>query len=102
LTRGGTIAAPLCATCTQPDPSFWHRCPGCGEPTQLRSRRCARCSLRQRLHDLLRQDTGTIHPQLRALHDNLANHERPETVLAWLNKQTASAVVRDLALGRRR
>ena len=101
LTRGGTIAAPLCATCTQPDPSFFHSCPGCGEPTQLRSRRCARCSLRQRLHDLLRQDTGTIHPQLLALHDNLANHERPETVLAWLNKQTASAVVRDLALGRR-
>jgi hypothetical protein len=79
----------------------WHLCPGCGEPGQLRSRRCARCSLRQRLEELLRQDTGSIHPRLRALHDNLAGHERPETVLAWLNKQTASVIVRELAVGQR-
>ena len=101
LTRGGTVAEPLCGTCTQPDPSVWHVCPGCGEPGQLRSRRCAHCSLRRRLQELLRQDTGSIHPRLRALHDNLAGHERPDTVLAWLNKQTASVILRELAVGQR-
>jgi hypothetical protein len=79
----------------------WHLCPGCGEPGQLRSRRCAHCSLRRRLQELLRQDTGSIHPRLRALHDNLAGHERPDTVLAWLNKQTASVILRELAVGQR-
>src|SRR5664280_1977500 len=99
--RGGTLTDPLCGSCTRPDPSFWHICPGCGEPAQLRSRRCARCSLRQRLRELLREDTGTIHPQLQALHDNLANHERPNTVLAWLHKDTTTAILRELAAGER-
>jgi hypothetical protein len=78
--RGGTTASPLCGTCISPA-SLRHACPGCGERTQHRSRRCARCSLRQRLDELLRGDTGTIHPQLQALHDNLAGNDRPDTVL---------------------
>jgi len=100
LTRGGTVTEPLCATCTRPD-AVWHSCPGCGEHAQLRLRRCARCSLRQRLRELLNDDSGQIHPQLQALHDNLADHERPNTVLVWLNKETASAVLRELAAGER-
>jgi len=31
---------------------------------------------------MLRDDDGGVHPQLQALHDNLAGHDRPETVLA--------------------
>jgi len=98
--RGGTTASPLCGTCISPA-SLRHACPGCGERTQHRSRRCARCSLRQRLDELLRDDTGTIHPQLRALHDNLAGNGRPDTVLGWLNKNTAAAILADLAAGER-
>jgi hypothetical protein len=64
--RGGTTASPLCGTCIRPA-SYWHACPGCGEHTQHRSRRCARCSLLRRLDELLRDDTGTIHPRLQAL-----------------------------------
>ena len=101
LVRGGTTASPLCATCARPDPSFWHACPGCGEKTQHRSRRCARCSLLQRLDELLRDGTGTIHPRLQALHDNLAGNDRPDTVLGWLNKNTAAALLRELAAGER-
>lgn len=100
LVRSGSLTAPLCATCTRPDAS-WHACPGCGEPTQLRSRRCGRCSLRRRLSEILRDDAGGIHPQLRALHHNLAEHERPNTVLAWLNKDTASVTLRELATRQR-
>jgi hypothetical protein len=99
-TRGGSLTRPLCATCTSPD-AVWHTCPGCGEHTQLRSRRCARCSLQQRLQELLRADADTIHPQLQALHDNLAHHDRPNTVLAWLSKDTTTVILRELAAGQR-
>ena len=98
--RSGTRSQPLCGSCTRPD-AHWHACPGCGEPAQHRLRRCARCTLQRRLNELLRDDAGGIHPQLKALHDNLANHDRPETVLAWLNKHTASAILRELATGQR-
>jgi hypothetical protein len=100
LTRSGTVTEPLCASCTRPDTLF-HTCPGCGQHSQHRSRRCARCALRQRLHELMRDNTGSIHPQLQTLYDNLANHDRPNTVLDWLNKDTASAVLHDLAAGER-
>ncbi|MDT5054959.1 MAG: hypothetical protein QOF66_3325 [Mycobacterium sp.] len=99
--RGGSMTDPLCATCTRPDPSFWHTCSGCGQHTQNRWRRCSRCSLRQRLRELLRDRTGEIHPKLRNLHDNLTTHDRPGTVLAWLSKDTASRIVRELASGER-
>ena len=90
LIRGGTTASPLAGPAC---PSFWHACPGCGARTQHLSRRCARCSLLQRLDELLRDGTGTIHPRLQALHDNLAGNDRPDTVLGWLNKNTAAAIL---------
>lgn len=100
LVRGGSVSAPLCASCTRPDAS-WQICQRCGAHAQVRQRRCGRCSLRQRLHELLRDDTGKIHPQLRTLHDNLVNHERPSTVLLWLNKDNATAILGELAAGKR-
>lgn len=100
LVRSGTRSQPLCGSCTRPD-AHWHSCPGCGEHTQTRSRRCTRCTLHRHLDELLRDDAGNIHPQLQGLHDNLAGHERPDTVLSWLNKDTASAIVRDLVAEQR-
>ena len=100
LVRSGTRTRPLCGSCTRPD-AHWHACPGCGEPAQHRLRRCARCTLQRRLDELLRDDAGGIHPQLQVLHDNLANHERPDTVLAWLNTHTATTIVRELATRQR-
>lgn len=100
LTRGGSLAHPLCATCTRPD-AVWHSCPGCGENTQLRSRRCGRCSLHRRLHELLSDATGSVHPRLQVLHDNLAHHDRPNTVLVWLNKDAATKVLREFVDGQR-
>jgi hypothetical protein len=99
--RGGTRSEPLCATCTQPDPTFWRSCPGCGEHTVQQRRSCSRCILRHRLQQLLRDEHGQIHPKLQALHDHLAQHERPDTVLAWLNKRNSSEILADLAAGRR-
>lgn len=102
LVRGGTLTEPLCATCTRPDTSFWHTCPGCGELSVHRRRdSCRRCTLHQRLGQLLRDDTGGIEPKLQALHNHLAHHEQPETVLRWLNNDSASVIMGELATGRR-
>jgi hypothetical protein len=59
------------------------------------------CRLRQRLRDLLGGPDGTIRPALQALHDNLAGYERPATVLGWLHKSTAAAILRELGAGQR-
>jgi hypothetical protein len=99
--RGGTLTAPFCATCTRPEASFWRSCPACGHQRQLRSRSCARCSLRARLSELLGGGTGEVRAELQALHENLVTAQRPDTVMSWLNKNKASAVLRELGAGER-
>ena len=100
LIRGGTLAKPLCATCAHPDPSFWGCCPTCGH-RQLSTRSCTRCNLRQRLQVLLADHDGDVHAELRGLHDNLVNSDRPNLVLAWLNKTAIADVLRELGTGQR-
>jgi hypothetical protein len=55
----------------------------------------------QRLRELLSDTAGKIRPELQALHHNLANHERPMTVLGWLGKSNAPAILRELGTGTR-
>lgn len=98
--RGGKACAPLCATCTRPDPSFWLSCPTCGEKGQLRTGPCAGCVLRGRLRELLGDGTGAIRLELQALYENLANYEPTATVLAWLTK-SAVVTLRELGTGER-
>lgn len=100
LIRSGTLAKPLCAICTNPDPSFWRGCPNCGRP-QLSTRSCTRCNLRQRLHVLLADHNGDVRDELRGLHDNLVNSDRPSCVLEWLNKATIGEILHELSTGRR-
>jgi hypothetical protein len=99
LIRGGTLTTPLCATCTRPDLSFWRCCPTCGQH-QLSTRSCTRCNLRQRLRALLAERDGDVRAELRGLHDNLASSERPNLVLAWLNKTVIADVLREFGTGR--
>jgi len=99
LIRGGTLTTPLCAACTRPDPSFWRGCPGCGHP-QLSTRSCTRCNLRQRLRALL-ADGGDVRAGLRGLHDTLAGSDRPNLVLAWLNKTAIASILREFGTGQR-
>jgi len=97
--RGGTRDEPLCATCTRPDPEFWHSCPTCGQPGRIHNGRlgCARCTIQQRLRDLLGDDSGEIRPELQALHHALTAANRPTTVTAWLDRSAAPTILRDLA-----
>jgi hypothetical protein len=100
--RAGSRDEPLCGTCARPEASFWRACPTCGEQNRIRGNRpCVRCALRQRLRDLLRDQTGTIRPELRALYDNLADDERPTTVLSWLDLSRATDILRELGAGSR-
>ncbi len=98
---GGTADAPLCSPCIRPDAGFWRSCPGCGQEGRITAGRCVSCRLRQALRDLLGGPDGAIRPGLRALHDNLAGYERPATVLGWLRKSTAAAILRELGAGQR-
>jgi hypothetical protein len=97
--RGGTREQPLCATCTRPDPGFWHSCPNCGQPGRIHNGRkgCAQCTIQQRLHDLLADDTGEIRPDLQALYETLTAPNRPTTVASWLDRSAAPTILRSLA-----
>ncbi|OLM09175.1 MULTISPECIES: hypothetical protein [unclassified Pseudonocardia] len=97
--RGGTIDAPLCSSCTRPDPEFWRACPGCGQPGRIQLGYCARCVVEQRLRDLLGDHTGTIRPELRALYHALAGTDRPATVKDWLDASAGPALLRALGRG---
>lgn len=98
--RGGTVDEPLCSTCTRPDPDFWHSCPDCGRPGQIHARRCARCTVQQRLRDLFSDGNGAIRPELQALYQALTAAERPNTVTAWLDRSTAPAALSALEAGK--
>lgn len=98
--RSGTLDQPLCASCTRDDPGFWHSCPNCGEPGRIHFGRCARCTVRQRLREVLGDEHGQIRPHLRALHDTLAAADRPNTVTAWLDS-AAPTILHSLDLGER-
>jgi hypothetical protein len=95
--RGGTRAEPLCAACTRPDPGFWRTCPGCGQTGRINVGRCARCTIRHRLRELLGSQAGDIRPGLQALYHALATAERPATIEAWLNRSAAPAILREMA-----
>jgi hypothetical protein len=96
----GTLAQPVCPTCTNPDTVAWSACPGCGRPRVIRSPRCERCNLLAGLVDLLSGGSGTVRPDLQPLYDSLAGHERPATLLRWLARPHVQASLADLGSGR--
>ncbi|MCX4640392.1 site-specific integrase [Streptomyces platensis] len=100
--HSGTAEAPICGPCTTPDAELWRPCPTCGEAERLRSSGpCPRCTLKQRLHELLANGSGSTPPKLQALHQALASTERAATGLRWLSGGIVSTVLSDLGSGRR-
>ena len=81
---------PLCPNCLVNDPANLEDCVA-----------CARCTLDRRLRQLLDDGTGRIRAELRVLHQTLASADRPRTVLSWLSKNAAAAVLASLARGER-
>ena len=50
---------------------------------------------------LLLADGGEVPAELRGLHDTLAGSERPNLVLAWVNKTAIAAILREFGSGQR-
>ena len=100
--HSGTSREPVCGPCTKPDTELWRPCPTCGQTDRLRTPGpCRRCLLNHRLGELLTSPSGTIAPELQALHDALAGTERAATALRWLSDGIVSTVLADLGSARR-
>ena len=50
---------------------------------------------------MLADGSGGIRAELRGLHDTLADSERPNLVLAWLNKTAIANILREFGTGQR-
>jgi len=94
----GTLAGPLCASCTAPAP--WTDCPSCSDPGHPRPGRCARCLVSRRLDELMGPASRALPPGLRALRHQIAAAEHPGTAMRWLTKPVIAPVLSDLAAGR--
>lgn len=92
---------PRCASCTRPDPSYWQRCPACGEADTERmwGGPCPRCLLRQRLDGVLSGPDGTIRPELALLRDSVLAHDRPVSALGWLDHGPVAKLLSELTTG---
>jgi len=94
----GTLACPLCASCTAPAP--WTDCPACSDPGHPRPGRCARCLVSRRLDELMGPASRALPPGLQALRREIATAEHPGTAMRWLTKPAIAPVLSDLAAGR--
>ncbi|SBT65628.1 hypothetical protein GA0070622_2628 [Micromonospora sediminicola] len=98
--KGGTLDAPLCARCINPDPAFWTRCGVCGITWQLTTTECARCSLDRRLRQILTVADGTTATQLDRLRQAFAQVDRPDHALDWLHNPGVRDTLHTVALTR--
>ena len=91
---------PICTTCAGFSQSF--ACARCGYEGKLHGgRRCTRCTLADRIAELLDDGTGRIHPRLAPLAAHLLGMDNPLSGLTWLSerRRTAAALLRGLANG---
>jgi RecJ-like exonuclease len=75
--------APICADCAGFTTSL--ACSRCGYEDKLHARRlCTRCTLADKLDELLDDGTGRTRPDLAPLRESLLSADRPLSVLTWL------------------
>ncbi|MDN5750584.1 MAG: hypothetical protein L0H64_19085, partial [Pseudonocardia sp.] len=87
---GGGLCGPCCGAKQSYD------CRRCSAPGQLHSAgTCARCVARDRVHDLLSDEGGTIAAQLRPLAEALTTAQ-PWSTLSWLATSPAATLLADL------
>jgi hypothetical protein len=82
--------AVVCTRCAGFQPSY--ACARCGHEDQLHAGRlCTRCTLSDRLAELLDDGTGRIRPELAPLHAMLIKADNPRTGLNWLDGRPPNA-----------
>lgn len=99
--RAGTRAEPICAACTDQDPTTWKTCPSCGATGRLITRRCDRCRLRDRLDTLFADADGHVRSELQQLYRALGGLDRPSTALRWVSGTTVATTLAEIASGER-
>ena len=99
--RAGSRTQPLCAACSDQDPTAWKTCPSCGDTGRLITRRCSRCALSERLDMLLADADGHVRPELQPLHQALNELDRPATALRWVSSSIVATVLGEIASGER-
>jgi hypothetical protein len=89
--------APICTTCAGFSQSF--ACTRSGHEGKLHGGR--RCTLADRLDELLDDGTGPLHPRLAPLSEQLRGMDNPLSGLTWLSerRRTAATLLRGLANG---
>jgi hypothetical protein len=95
LRPNGTPICPDCAGF-----SMAYACARCGRDGKLHGgRRCTRCTLADRLGELLDDGTGRIHPRLVPLAEHLLTMDNPMSGLVWLiaRRSVAADLLRRLA-----
>jgi hypothetical protein len=95
LAADGTAVCTACAGFRQS-----YACSRCGADGKLHGgRRCTRCTLDDRLAELLGDGTGHVRPELRPLHQALVAMDNPLTGLTWLYRPHVPVFLRGLATG---
>lgn len=86
----------MCGPCSGTDIDF--ECRRCGYPGDIYAdRSCARCVAKDRVHDLLSDADGTMHPQLQPLAEQLGAAQSPHAVIAWTRRSDSARMLAGLA-----
>jgi hypothetical protein len=86
-----------CAACCGADPIYG--CVTCGREDSQFGRRCAPCTLSERVSVLLADPSGRVHPQLVPVFDALMAARRPQTALYWLSRSPGPGILASMAKG---
>ena len=87
----------VCAPCAGEPPRF--ACTNCGSEEQLTGSQCGTCRLNERLHEVLADENGDIHPGLASLYGHLMTARDPRAVVRWLRRSPIGKTLRAMAVG---
>ena len=87
----------VCAPCAGEPPRF--ACITCGSEEQLTGSQCGTCRLAERLHEVLADENGDIHPGLASLYDHLMTARDPRSVVRWLRRLPIGRTLSAMAAG---
>ncbi len=92
--------ADICGPCAGVDIGF--ACGRCGQAGAIYADDgCTRCVAKDRVRDLLSDEDGALHPQLKPLWEQLAAAREPWSVLTWARRSDAAQLLARLAVQHR-
>ncbi|MFB6530393.1 hypothetical protein [Streptomyces sp. NPDC056399] len=93
---GRTKDGNICGPCSGTDIDF--ACRRCSYPGDIYADgSCTRCVAKDRVHDLLSDEDGIVHPQLQPLAEQLGAAQSPTAVIAWTRRSDSARMLAGLA-----